>query len=1048
NLSKLVESQPENREILAKLAQLDEQLSRFDDAEKNLVRLAGIDFAQNENLANFYHRRAQFENEAKVLRKILFAAAPEKRAATFERLIDLARVHDLKAYLNQEFYAEVVKQNPDVSDIFERLIEKLVEEKNYVEALNFVRQARARFPERAEVLLDKEISILLETNQTKEAVIVYKQSFDPFWSDSKTSEFYQFLSDQDQLRLYGAELKNRIKQNPADFDATIRYALYRKHDYSSGDDEIAPVILKLEGAKTAWTMEELVTVTRILLKENEGEMASRFLYTLYLRDDFKANKDLRAKVLYQLFEMFSDAESQRLPITKGDLRFYEDVAQADTNPGITTGILSLIFSDTNPRRKLENQETQAIEHFNRAAAHRIFIAYKAEFQTSPELAQMYLDIVRLYTATKDTETAERTLNEFASKYDNSTDFPAVALKLADAFAATKQTEKQRETYQKILDYLGKQGKTASPETRISRDEKSNRNAGINIPAEKKDGEKSSNFNSYYSTSKRGFRDYIGRKNLEITYSEVLETLVESFAKQKDTSKILELYSREIRKYPGEEWLYEQRLGWLEQTNLIDEKLKAYQTALARFQSRTWQDKLARFFLREKRNDDFSKFSVDLIGKLDDVETANYLSQFTNSSANEFDKQIRFKLYDAAHKRFPHNTIFITGLLQFYKAENRQTEWRELCATHYFESPEIRKLFLEDLASNGEIRDYLQKAKGDASIYELFRADASAHLSNYENAVAAYRKLNRIYPNSPEFAERLINFTRSFGQENRAFLTEASTISKAQADFEPSSAVYRTRSGEIFAELGDYKASNEEWQKLIALGAGDKETYLNAATLYWDYFQYSDAISTIKTLRGKFGDDTLYAFETGTILEAQGKKPESIREYVKALDAKSDEAQKEKAKTQLAYLIRKSSKTASAGANKTAENQASKMIQAAFADERAARYDASFLVLGYAEFLMRIKRGDEAAKLLNATITQSQNKRFLEAAKDFYETEKISSGEQIALKRLAETTSNPRQAIQYNLDLAENFEENQDRNAAKNVMAELVRKYPTNFGVLS
>src|SRR5207237_775866 len=99
-----------------------------------------------------------------------------------------------------------------------------------------------------------------------------------------------------------------------------------------------------------------VTVTRLLLRAGEADSASRFLYTLYLREDFQKNKELRAKVLYQLFEMFSDAESERLPLTKGDLRFYEDVAKADTKPGIATGILSLIFSDTKPREMLEEKE--------------------------------------------------------------------------------------------------------------------------------------------------------------------------------------------------------------------------------------------------------------------------------------------------------------------------------------------------------------------------------------------------------------------------------------------------------------------------------------------------------------------------------------------------------------------------------------------------------------------------------------------------------------------------------------------------------------------
>ncbi|PWH34339.1 hypothetical protein, partial [Escherichia coli] len=76
--------------------------------------------------------------------------------------------------------------------------------------------------------------------------------------------------------------------------------------YHGGNDEITPVILQLERAKKSWTTAELVTVARLLLRKNEGAAASRFLYTLHLREDFKADSRLRAKVLYQLFEMFSD----------------------------------------------------------------------------------------------------------------------------------------------------------------------------------------------------------------------------------------------------------------------------------------------------------------------------------------------------------------------------------------------------------------------------------------------------------------------------------------------------------------------------------------------------------------------------------------------------------------------------------------------------------------------------------------------------------------------------------------------------------------------
>ena len=150
------------------------------------------------------------------------------------------------------------------------------------------------------------------------------------------------------------------------------------------------------------------------------------------------------------------------------------------------------------------------------------------------------------------------------------------------------------------------------------------------------------------------------------------------------------------------------------------------------------------------------------------------------------------------------------------------------------------------------------------IYKLFRADAAVRLSNYEAAVPAYRELNQLYPNTPEFAGRLVSFTRSFGQKSRENLIEAANVAQSQAEFMPSSAESLTRAGEIRAELGDYKGAGAEWEKLIATAEGTREIYLDAATVYWDYFQYREALQTIVKLREKTKDETLYAFEAGAI----------------------------------------------------------------------------------------------------------------------------------------------------------------------------------------
>jgi len=1049
NLAKLAENSPENPKILEKFAEFDEKLSRFETAEKTLIRLSEIDASKRENLAAFYHRRAEFEKEAEILKQILLSAKPENRAYYFERLVQTARRHDLPQYLNTDFFTQIAKENPDIFDVFERIIKNLIETENYVEGLKFVRSAKVQFPENHDLLLEKEIELLLSLGKSEEAEKVYQAAFDPFWDDVEAEKFYRFLDNQDRLRTYGAEIKARFQKNPVDFDAAVRLALYQDHDNEYGNDSAAPIILRLEQNKKSWTTEELVTATRLLLRTNDAELASRFLYTLYVREDFKQNIEFRAKILYQLFEMFSDAETRKSPITKGDLSFYEDVAKADTNPGITTGILSLIFSDLNPKVKFEEQETEANKYFNRAAAYKIFEEYKKENPNSPELAQMYLDIIRLYTATKETEIAEKTLNEFGEKYIDSKDFADAALKLADAFIAVKNEEKAREIYQKILDFLGKQGKfhtvkkQKTYEDFDSENEESNkkiafvRNQGINIPTTEKPKNE-----YYYDETEINFNDHLTENKDEIVYEEILETLVSLYAKDKKTGEILALYSNEIQKYPAQEWLYEQRLSWLEQTSLTEEKAQFYKLALENFQTRNWQDKLARFFIREKRDNDFAAFSEDLIGKLNDDEIQSYLSQFVEPKKfqSEFEKQIYLKLYQIAHERFPHNISFVSGLLQFYKNNNRTEDWRKLCAEYYFESKEIRENFLNHLAEKGELRAFLENAKSDSVIYELFRADAFVRLSNYENAISSYRKLNELYPNSPEFSERLISFTSSFGQKNREILSESANLARVQADSLPSSPIYRTTSGEIFAELGDYEKAREEWQKLISTEKGEREIYLETATVFWDYFQYDDALKTIQNLRGKYSDETLYAFETGAIFEAKHEQDQAIAEYIKALGATDEnEMQKSKAVNRLAVLALQSQENA-------------QRINNVFANKRSK--NADFISLGFAEYLFKTKNYEKAESILNQAISKSSDEKFLGEVKDFYELNEavlgknFASGKQKVLKRFSETAETPRQKIKFAIELAESFQEQNERERAKNILQNLVRQFPTNYGVLT
>lgn len=1069
NLAELIGKYPNQPRIFLKLSEFDEKLGDYEKAEKeinNFVQLNFEDAKSLETFTAFYGRRGDFEKEAATLERILRKTAGERRSQILRQIIELARRHKLENYLQPDFYRQIIAEDSTVFAIIEQFIEKLIEEKDYRQALEFVRNGREQFPAQSAFLLNKEIEILLADKRAAEAEAVYHKAFDPFWSQEESEKYYQFLSEHDRLRAYKNELLALFKKDPADFDAAVRLFHCLKNDYG---EEPAAILLKLEKErahrKINWQPQELLTAARLLLSVGEGDAASRFLYTLVANNQLEARSELRAKVLYQLFEMLSDAGEERLALTNGNLDFYRDVARSDPHPGIATGILSLIFSDTNPSKELDKKEETATRLFNRAAAYRIFEAYKAENPTSPELAQMYLDIVRLYATTGETGIAERTLAEFEARkeFENSPHYPLVSLKLADAFIAAKNYEKERAVYQKLLDYSGKkQIESGQPLVFVSSDAEPSQTKPtlVNFPPKSNQGidvseKKASLDDYYYYREPQKYRDFLANKNETVTYSEVLNRLVTSLNGEKRSSDILALYAAEAKKYPSEAGLYEQMLQWLGQTNLTEEQLKVYQTANKKFPERIWQDRLARWFLRQKRQSEFETFSKDLIEKFDDAETENFFVEFINRNSaakpETFEAQFYLALYTRAHQRFPHNLNFVRGLLNYYQAHRLETEWRNLAAEYYFESAEIRNLFLQELAKTGKLRDFqaeavekIEAANADFSVlpYKLFRADAAARLSDYEDAVPAYRELNQLYPNTPEYAERLIAFTRSFGQTNPKFLDETALAAHSTAENAPASFDARTRAGEIEAERGNYQAAREEWRKLTNTAAGDAETYLETATVFWDYFQYDDALATIEQLRKEKADENLFAFEAGAIYEAKKDLKRALAEYVKALDGSTAEAENfassDRAKRRLAKLY-------------AGDKNVLPQIQTAFEIERGKRSRTakiSNLSLGYSDFLRRVDEWNAGKLILKTEAAHNDSTEFLEEARDLCRSGEDSESEQFVLQRLAATAKNTRANIKFNLQLAKSLSDAGKQNAAALTLKNLIAKFPTNYGVLS
>ncbi|MBI3950066.1 MAG: tetratricopeptide repeat protein, partial [Acidobacteria bacterium] len=526
---------------------------------------------------------------------------------------------------------------------------------------------------------------------------------------------------------------------------------------------------------------------------------------------------------------------------------------------------------------------------------------------------------------------------------------------------------------------------------------------------------------------------------EVTDKLVLDRYVASLSSTNEPEAILRLYWNEIQKHPKEEGLYEALLRWLEQTNLFNEKLRAYQEAIRQFQTTAWYDRLARWLIRQQRREAFQQYSREIIEALDDEEIREYLQQFIVYSEKpsdyvNYDAQLYFQIYRFAHDRFPHNLFFVHGLLNYYKSTDQGAEWERLATQFYFADPKIRDELLPRWSSVGTLKDRYRQAQRLAAAspaHRWFAADAAIWMTRYEAAVEAYTQLVDLYPGDPRHAERLATILRSLGQKDNENFARAANVWSDLADIYPTDHEYHTKAGEAYADYGDLQTASKKWDEMLAQESGRRETYLEVASIYWDYFMYDDAIRVIGNLRGVLDDQTLYAYQLGAIHEGNRDYQSAVREYMKAL-AESGLQQQTVAR-RLAYLARK--------------RQMKEPIQQAREQYSKAHPDEWNLAVGFEQYLRELGAQDEAWQFLEKEVAQRDQEEFLLYARHRFQEGRRLQAEEQALNRLVATARTELDDMKYRLQLASFIERQGEADKAAQIVEALVSKYPTNYGVV-
>ena len=92
---------------------------------------------------------------------------------------------------------------------------------------------------------------------------------------------------------------------------------------------------------------------------------------------------------------------------------------------------------------------------------------------------------------------------------------------------------------------------------------------------------------------------------------------------KQIPQALGVLRREIDHNPDDPGLYERLAVFLEQNKIGTEQEEVYRRAMARFPDRSWYHKLARYYLRYKKDGEFEKLTQEAVKQFDGSDLQNY-----------------------------------------------------------------------------------------------------------------------------------------------------------------------------------------------------------------------------------------------------------------------------------------------------------------------------------------------------------------------------------------------------------------------------------------
>ncbi|HEY6969896.1 MAG TPA: tetratricopeptide repeat protein [Candidatus Angelobacter sp.] len=1064
-LGTMIKSEPHPEELYSLRALEEEQALDFTAAEldwKSYLQTSPNKPAAQLALADFYHRRHRPMDEVNALSVLgrmpgapaekLTAVADQQSWRAFERIFKVIDAQALPRTVAVEQYRTWIQRYPQEQSLYSRYFEFLLAEKNWIAARQTIAEYQKHFPE-DEIFLTKARALLAyRQGAVEQGLAVYDRNFKPLWPDELLKNYFDLLKQTQESRRFLLQAQKALARNPDDFNAASRiFHFYRQEgNLDAAERSLTTYRLKKESRSAHWSTEELYTFAQLLERSQRYPEAARYYFALYNSGNQKGAEQALAGLAHILLE----APEQEIRFGTEDLSMYSNIATMDRGPGYLNGILSLILNDTSPAEEYSKENTRAAAYFHRSRAADLVALLDKRFPDSQELPALHSRLIEIYAEYRKDDAVIRFGREFLQNFPHAEQRARVALLMADIYAARDESKEEFELYEALLKELASKaegvplgenvagtGQTqqepfvdeyhSEPHNEIMEDR-----WGQTEYDSSEDGQQENAKEQAFSVSKKAPDKQAGPRSPE--YAHVLEMYLARLAAKHAIPEALVVLRHELDHNPDDPGLYERFAQFLEQNALGTEQEALYKRAIQKFPGTSWYEKMARWYLRHSREDDFQSL------------TKRVCDIFSGSQLQEYFQQVRvpatlsLAVERYAHQRFPHNLSFVKELVSYYRANGPTADWEALLRQYWYEDASLRNMFFEYLSRTGRLESELQQLKKEQNAGQKnwvtiaqsnpaaarFAAEAELWRSHYEEAAPALGAVAGIYPADLPLGREASSVYRSLAWFKPANTQKAAAIELNLLRANPLDRDTLARIGDIYADQAQFIKAAPFWNRMPQTEPGNADAYEEAATVFWDYYMFDDALRLLDKGRARLNNDALYSYQAGAIYENKRDYPKAIAEYVKGALEQGTQSPSYSRLLQLA-------------SRRTTAAQVDAATQVAVSE---SGFDIQAIRLR-ADVLQAQSHTRELASLVDTAVKQVDSFETLQAMDALAIERGLDDVHCRILERESALTSDPLDRMRLQYSLAGFYESHKNYAAAEQKIESLYRENPRLLGVV-